>query len=120
MEAGFGMGIPAFGALSAVLAVLCAAVFAVTVAAGVRRWNRNGRAPRLTVPAQVTARRARAVPGAREAVGRPGTAYYVTFQLAGGDRVELQVPGTEYGTLAEGDRGRITLRDGRYVSFVRD
>ena len=46
--------------------------------------------------------------------------YYVTFQVESGDRMELQMTGSEYGMLAEGDRGRLTFQGTRYVSFERE
>ena len=47
------------------------------------------------------------------------TSYYVTFQVASGDRMELPVTGSEYGMLAEGDIGKLTFQGTRYLSFER-
>ena len=36
------------------------------------------------------------------------TTYYVTFQVASGDRMELTVSGSDYGMLVEGDIGTVS------------
>jgi hypothetical protein len=47
------------------------------------------------------------------------TSYYVTFQVASGDRMELHVSGREYGILIEGDYGKLTFQGTRYLGFQR-
>jgi Protein of unknown function (DUF2500) len=47
------------------------------------------------------------------------TSYYVTFELRGGERLEFQMLGAQYGQLAEGDRGRLTHQGTRYKGFDR-
>ena len=47
------------------------------------------------------------------------TSYYATFQVESGDRMELSMTGTEYGLLAEGDRGKLTFQGTRYLGFER-
>ena len=49
-----------------------------------------------------------------------GTYYYATFELEGGERVELSVDGTVYGSLAEGDIGLLKRKGGTFVDFTRD
>lgn len=48
------------------------------------------------------------------------TWYYVTFQVESGDRMEFSVIGSEYGMLAEGDCGKLSLQGTRYLSFERN
>ena len=48
-----------------------------------------------------------------------GTTYYATFQVESGDRMELPMRGTDYGMLAEGDRGRLTFQGTRFLGFER-
>lgn len=43
----------------------------------------------------------------------------MTFQVESGDRMELQVKGTDYGMLAEGDRGKLHFQGTRYLGFER-
>lgn len=45
--------------------------------------------------------------------------YYVTFEVESGDRMELHVPGREYGQLAEGDKGKLSFQGTRYLGFER-
>ena len=64
-------------------------------------------------------------PNAGDATGAHGfhsttsTSYYATFQVESGDRMELSMTGTEYGLLAEGDRGKLTFQGTRYLGFER-
>lgn len=48
------------------------------------------------------------------------TYYYITFQVASGDRMEFLVPDNEYGMIVEGDVGKITFQGTRYKGFVRE
>ena len=45
------------------------------------------------------------------------TTYYVTFQVDSGDRMELQMDGSAFGLLVEGDRGMLTFQGTRYLGF---
>lgn len=45
--------------------------------------------------------------------------YYVTFEVASGDRIELAVNGPEYGLLVNGDYGNLTFQGTRYLGFER-
>ncbi|MCR5611313.1 MAG: DUF2500 family protein [Clostridiales bacterium] len=47
------------------------------------------------------------------------TSYYATFQYTNDRREEFRVSGTDYGYLAEGDRGLLVIRGGRFVCFRR-
>ena len=47
------------------------------------------------------------------------TTYYVTFEFESTDRLELQVTGTEYGLLYEGDQGILTFQGTIYLGFDR-
>ena len=47
------------------------------------------------------------------------TAYFVTFEVESGDRMELAVTGEEYGLLIEGDTGRLTFQGTRVKGFDR-
>lgn len=48
------------------------------------------------------------------------TSYYLTFQVASGDRMEFLVPDSEYGLLVEGDHGKLTFQGTRYKGFIRE
>jgi hypothetical protein len=99
-------------------------VFIVTAVKGIGEWNKNNHSPRLTVPATVVAKRTNVTRHHRHGARDVGyttrsTTYYVTFQFASGDRMEMHITGPEYGMLVEGDRGDLTFQGTRYLGFVR-
>ena len=47
------------------------------------------------------------------------TDYYVTFEVASGDDMELEVSGNEYGMLVEEDKGDLSFKGTRYLGFER-
>ena len=101
--------------------VLVLAMFVVTAVRGLRQWNRNNHAPRLTVEASVVSRRMDVSYHHSSGGGghHSSSRYYVTFQVASGDRMEFAVAGQEYGQMVEGDFGDLTFQGTRYLSFVR-
>ena len=100
------------------------------VVKGIGTWNENNHSPRLTVLAEVVAKRMKISHHQQANAGDPSgahgfhtyarTSYYVTFQVESGDRMELTVTGTEYGMLAEGDTGSLTFQGTRYLGFARE
>ena len=101
-----------------------------TFISGIRTWNKNNNSPRLTVSARIVAKRQNTTyhnqPNAGDTSGAHGyhttssTTYYVTFQVESGDRMEMSVSGSEYGTLAEGDKGKLTFQGTRFLTFNRE
>lgn len=97
---------------------------------GIITWHSNNQSPRLTVFATVVAKRedvthhhhanAGDASGAHGFYATTNIAYYVTFQVESGDRMEFHVSGKEYGMLTEGDTGRLSFQGTRYLSFERD
>ena len=136
MSAGFGMGgfasmmftiVPIF---ITVIFVLVVGGIILTVVRGIGTWSKNNASPRLTVPAQVVTKRTSVTHHRHHAHGShhggmgmghtaTHTSYYVTFQVESGSRIELPLSGTEYGLLAEGDRGKLTFQGTRYLGFAR-
>ena len=49
----------------------------------------------------------------------PKTIYYMTFQKVNGMRMELEVPGEDYGLAAEGDQGVLVARGDEFIVFKR-
>ena len=100
-----------------------------TMVGNLRTWSKNNASPRLTVSAAVVAQRmnvsrhhtanAGDMAGAHGYTATSATTYYVTFQVESGDRMELQLSGTEYGQLAEGDTGKLSFQGTRYLGFER-
>jgi len=92
---------------------------------GLKQWKRNNESPVLTVDAKVVTKRAD-VHSYHHNTGTSNmhhmsssTTYYVTFEVASGDRLEFKVGGAEYGMLAENDIGRLTFQGTRYLGFER-
>ncbi len=92
----------------------------------VKQNNSNNHSPVLTVEATVTAKRtdvsnynhSSATDNSIDHYSS-STWYYATFQVESGDRMELEVTGTEFGLLAEGDQGKLTFQGTRYLGYVR-
>ena len=114
MYNGFSM----FGVIWGVMAVLIVSMIVIVIIVILKslgQWKKDNNSPRLTVPASVVAKRTQVSGGH----GDTSTSYYATFQVDSGDRMELRVSGTEYGQLAEGDRGSLTFQGSRYLDFKR-
>ena len=95
-------------------------IFLVNIIRGVLEWGKNNASPRLSVDAHiVTKRDHRTRHHHGNGHSHTSSSYYVTFEVESGDRMELRVSGSEYGMLAEGDRGRLTFQGTRYLSFER-
>ncbi|QTD43392.1 DUF2500 domain-containing protein [Sporosarcina sp. Te-1] len=92
-------------------------MFIFTIFKGIGTWSSNNNSPKLSVPAQVVAKRTHTWGGSGDSSAR--TSYYATFQVESGDRMELQLSGTETGMLAEGDIGILTFQGTRYLGFER-
>ncbi len=90
---------------------------------GIAQWNRNNHSPRLSVDVTVVAKRTYVSHHNHNHDGHihttSSTSYYVTFQVASGDRMEFLVPWGDYGMIVEGDRGVLSFRGTRYLGFDR-
>ncbi|HAL88422.1 MAG TPA: DUF2500 domain-containing protein [Clostridiales bacterium] len=119
---GFGMDFDLFQILFKIPFVLVAVMIIVTIVRNLRQWHKNNQSPRLTVPATVVAKRTSVTHfqgGSNGAQCHTSTSYYATFQVESGDRMELSLPGHEYGLLAEGDRGKLSFQGTRFLGFAR-
>lgn len=125
---GFGFGYSLMDTLfpifSFVIFALIIIVFIVMLIRGVFRWHSNNQSPRLTVEATVVSRHEDvSVHHHNQGDGinhvSHSTTYYVTFQVASGDRMQFAVPGSEYGFLVEGDCGMLSFQGTRYLGFER-
>lgn len=96
----------------AVAAAFIAFMFIYILSKRSRQERANNRAPQETVPAQVVTKR---VAGG----GEMPVYYYATFELDDRNRIEMPVSGTEFGMLADGDRGMLTHQGTRYLGFER-
>lgn len=95
-------------------------VFITILIRNIGEWHHNNESPRLTVNATVVAKRTRVSGGTGGTNGTmASTSYYVTFEVESGDRMELHLPGREYGQLAVGDKGKLSFQGTRYLGFER-
>ena len=118
------MGMWLFQGIFFLIFAMAFAIILVGLVKGISQWNKNNHSPRLTGPAAVVAKRTNVSHhhhhhGAGMHHTTHSTTYYVTFQVASGDRMELCVTGYEYGMLIEGDRGDLTFQGTRYLGFER-
>lgn len=125
MRMGFGMGFGFFNVMFFVIFILVLCVVIAAIVQGIGQWNKNNHSPRLTVVGKrmdVTHHshaNAGDISGAHGYHSTSSTYYYVTFQVESKDRIELQVDGSEYGVLVEGDIGKLSFQGTRYLGFVR-
>lgn len=124
---GFDAMFNLFSLMFPLMFLLIFGMFIFTIVSNIRIWNQNNHSPRLTVDASVIAKRTQVSHhhhgNAADPSGAGGTwvssstSYYVTFQVESGDRMELQVRGSEYGMLAQGDYGKLSFQGTRYLGF---
>lgn len=121
---GFGFGFHAFEGMFTLVFVLVIGLFIYAVVQAILRKQKNDASPRLTVLARVVSRRQEVTHHARnmnDGVYHTSstTRYFVTFQVESGDRLELQLDGSDFGMLAEGDEGRLSFQGTRFLEFQR-
>lgn len=98
----------------------------VGILQGIIQWKKNNNSPVLSVAAVLVAKRT-SVSHHTHNTGQnnahshqsSSTAYYATFEVESGDRMEFALISSEYGMLAEGDAGILTFQGTRYITFER-
>ena len=82
--------------------------------------ERVGRKPVYNIQAEVKGKRT-LVEADPENPAIPKTRYFVTFHKRDGNRVEMEVPGEDYGLAAEGDEGILVYAKGdEFIVFKRN
>lgn len=80
--------------------------------------EKEGRKPIYNMEAVVKGKRTLIEPDPENpSVSR--TTYFLTFHKRDGNRIELQVPGEDYGLAAEGDEGILVWQGDEFVVFKR-
>ncbi|MBT0769269.1 DUF2500 domain-containing protein [Kineosporia sp. J2-2] len=111
----FGIfGVVVVGGMALIL-LLVVLGFATAVVKGLGQWTRNNNSPVEVVDAVLLTRRTEH----RHSQDSSSTAYYVTFEHSAHRRTEFLVSGHQWGTLVEGDRGRLTFQGTRFQGFDR-
>lgn len=121
---GFGFGFHVFEGMFTLVFVLVIGLFIYAVVQAIARKQKNDASPRLTVLARVVSRRQEVTHHARnmnDGVYHTSstTRYFVTFQVESGDRMELELDGSDFGMIAEGDEGRLSFQGTRFLDFQR-
>ena len=81
--------------------------------------EKQGRKPVYNIQAEVKGKRT-LVEADPENPPAPRTRYFVTFHKRDGNRVEMEVPGEDYGLAAEGDEGVLVYSKGdEFIVFKR-
>jgi len=105
--------------------VLVIGFIIVLLIQGAAQWRRNNASPVLSVEATVVAKRTNvshhhhAGMNNMHHMNSASTTYFATFEVASGDRMEFRIRDTEYGLLAEKDKGTLTFQGTRYLGFER-
>lgn len=109
--------------------ILIVVIFIVIIVKNVSEWNSNNNSPILSIDATVKSKRisisTTQLPNGGDSSGAQGfhtttTAYhYVTFQVENGDCMEFRVNSTEYASLSDGYKGKLSFQGSRYVRFDR-
>lgn len=117
-----------FSFMNIVFAVVFIAVVAIiiyTIVSRAKRTHKNNNSPVLTVDAKLVAKRSD-IKNYRRSNSSDNfnnmssyTDYYATFEVQSGDRLELEVDGSDYGMIIEGDSGKLTFQGTRFLKFVR-
>ena len=80
--------------------------------------EKQGQKPVYNMEAEVKGKRT-LVEADPENPGASRTLYFITFHKRDGNRVELQVPGQDYGLAAEGDEGIMVWQGDEFIVFKR-
>lgn len=81
--------------------------------------ERQGQKPVYNIQAEVKGKRT-LIEADPEHPGASRTRYFVTFHKRDGNRVEMEVPGEDYGLAAEGDEGVLVYSRGdEFIVFKR-
>jgi hypothetical protein len=121
------MGNAMFTIVPIIITIVFVSVFGLiifTIIKGISTWNKNNAQPKLTVLAKLVSKRADMSTHMHNdndnfSHSNTSTTYFVTFEVASGDRLEFDVTGNEYGLLIEQDKGDLTFQGTRYLGFKR-
>jgi len=102
------------GALAAILLLMLVA----KITSMVHIEEKQGEKPVYNMQAIVKGKRTLVEPDP-ENPSVPKTTYFLTFHKRDGNRVELRVPGEDYGLAAEGDEGILVWQGDEFIVFKR-
>ena len=102
-----------------IMSILVLGLFAFILVKNIGQYIQNKNSPRLSVHARVVDMRRKTHHHHAGGHHHHSHSYHVTFEVEGGDRMELRVSRGEYGLLAVGDSGTLTFQGTRYLGFER-
>ncbi len=105
--------------ISGLIFLLAFGLILSVIIRGIKQEHKNNNSPKLTVDAKVVSKRTNYRRNTTSNSHMGHTTYYVTFEVQSGDRMELNMPGQEYGLLVEGDYGELSFQGTRYLGFQR-
>ncbi len=108
------MYISVFNIMFIIVFLIVIGTIIVRISKSVSTGVKNSSSPTLTVSVKVLDKRMR-VRGEHSR-----TTYFITFEVESGDRMELEVVDKYYGTIVEGDKGKLTFQGTRFVKFERE
>lgn len=119
---GFGM----FGLMEILFPIMFFLVFGliiVQIIKGIKQNIHNNKQPIIPVTAKIVTKRHDVSHHHHHSSDNmhhhsSSTWYYATFELANGERMELQIPDREFGMLVEGDEGTLQFQGTRFISFT--
>ena len=119
---GFEMGMFNFMSfIFPVFFILFFGMFIFIIIRNVKEWSHNNKQPIIPVDSTIISKRTNVSHhhhGDTHTTSS-STTYYVTFQFDNGERLELRVPGEQYGLMAEGDKGVLSFQGTRFINFER-
>jgi hypothetical protein len=116
----FGTGGMGFGLITVLFFVVFFGILGVIIYNGVKHAAKaaeNNAAPEVSAVATVVARRVETSGGGERIIHQR---HFVTFEQPGGERFEMEIEPTDFGTLVEGDHGTVTMKGTRYLGFARE
>lgn len=110
------------GTVIPIFLIVVIGIIVVTAGRGIFQWSRNNSSAVQTVPARIVSKRSEVRQRQFQddaPFSKTTTTYFLTYETAGGTRMEFKVDGSEYGMSVEGDRGMLTYQGTRYHGFER-
>ena len=102
-----------------IFVILWFVLFFFIIAKGIGQWIANENSPVLTVPATIVDMCRKTHHHHHNGHHHHSRTYHVTFEVEGGERMELKVKRYEYDEMAIGDKGMLTHQGTRYQGFER-
>ncbi|CAI6086210.1 DUF2500 domain-containing protein [Cohnella sp. JJ-181] len=108
---------PFFKVFGGLILILVVGMFLYAIIRAASTWTTNQASDVITSAATVLDKRTEVWGGSGDSSS--STNYYVTFELADGTRIELQVRGDRFGLIVVGDQGQLTYQGTRFKEFNR-